>query len=107
MLLNTAITLILVLTIIVVLCLHLYSKHYGVHQFREAHAFIGFQKDTPAAVVFQATNQLKTLLRNGSESTTSFISQQLLKDISTENLILEGRRYSDAWKDAVNLLIGS
>ena len=31
------------------------------NQFEEAHAFIGYQRDTPAAVIFQATNQLRNL----------------------------------------------
>ncbi len=34
------------------------------NRFSEAHAFIGYQKDTPAAVVFQATNILKRLRHN-------------------------------------------
>ena len=86
--------------------LHVYSKHYGVHQFREAHAFIGFQKDTPAAVVFQATNQLKALSRSGSS--TFPIRQQLLKcgilkDVTPEEFeVTEGRIVSSAWKQAVN-----
>ena len=29
-------------------------------KFKKCDAFIGFQKDTPASVIFQATNQLKT-----------------------------------------------
>ena len=32
------------------------------YQFKEAHAFIGYQNDTPAAVIFQATNLLKRLV---------------------------------------------
>ena len=32
------------------------------YQFNEAHAFIGYQNDTPAAVIFQASNLLRRLV---------------------------------------------
>ena len=32
------------------------------NKFREAHAFIGYQNDTPAAVIFQATKLLRRLV---------------------------------------------
>lgn len=33
--------------------------------FRKSDAFIGFQKDTPASVIFQATNLLKSAVNEG------------------------------------------
>ena len=33
------------------------------NRFKEKDAFVGYQKDTPAAVVFQASNQLRQYIR--------------------------------------------
>ena len=41
-----------------------YYSDYRGSSFSEAHAFIGYQKDTPAAVVFQATKILRRLQQN-------------------------------------------
>ena len=39
---------------------HIYVYHtFRNHTFKRSDAFIGFQKDTPASVLFYATNQLK------------------------------------------------
>ena len=38
---------------------HSIFDHFRAQKFTEGDAFIGYQKDTPAAVVFQATNQLE------------------------------------------------
>ncbi|XP_064404373.1 E3 ubiquitin-protein ligase RNF213-like isoform X3 [Halichondria panicea] len=40
------------------------TSDYRGSSFSEAHAFIGYQKDTPAAVVFQATKILRRLQQN-------------------------------------------
>ena len=74
--------------------------------FKEGHAFVGFQKDTPAAVVFQATNQLEKLISqvNPDESPTWLRMQQIgiLKDISASNLKLDMKKSSKIWRTAVS-----
>ena len=67
--------------------------------FEEGHAFIGYQKDTPAAVVFQASKQLKKYRKGLSMSRLS--ESGILGDIPTEELVKEARD-SDMWKDAVS-----
>ena len=72
--------------------------------FKEAHAFIGYQKDTPAAVVFQATNQLKKLLSDCSMA--AFYWEKLQKvgivgNIPAEELRDVGEK-SDVWKETVS-----
>ena len=42
--------------------MHDYISSCSVNKFREAHAFIGYQNDTPAAVIFQATKLLRRLM---------------------------------------------
>ena len=74
--------------------------------FKEGHAFVGFQKDTPAAVVFQATNQLEKLISqvNPDDSPAWLRMQQIgiLKDISASNLKLEMEKKSKIWRTAVS-----
>ena len=89
------------------LCVHVYrettckAKHFEV-----GHAFIGYQKDTPAAVIFQASNQLKKLVASeGGDSTPAWERLQtigVLKDITTKDLS-EADESSDSWKDAVSI----
>ena len=42
--------------------MHNYISSCSDNKFREAHAFIGYQNDTPAAVIFQATKLLRRLV---------------------------------------------
>ncbi|XP_064403130.1 E3 ubiquitin-protein ligase RNF213-like isoform X2 [Halichondria panicea] len=74
-----------------------FSNTRGNH-FSEAHAFIGYQKDTPAAVVFQATNLLKRLQRNPSLS--SKIEQLQRAGIISENFVGLSEN-SPQWSDSV------
>ena len=71
----------------------------GKANFKEGHAFIGYQKDTPAAVVFQASKQLKKF-RKGL-SMNRLIESGILGDIPAEELVREAKD-SDMWKDAVS-----
>ena len=71
----------------------------GKGNFEEGHAFIGYQKDTPAAVVFQASKQLKKYRKGLSMSRLS--ESGILGDIPTEELVKEAKD-SDMWKDAVS-----
>lgn len=62
--------------------------------FEEGHAFIGYQKDTPAAVVFQATNLLEKLV-SSKEGVNNPIWKRLsnvgvLKDIKPSDFKEEG-----------------
>lgn len=45
--------------------------------FKEVDAFIGFQKDTPASVVFQATNHLRA--QKGCLETSQSNSEEMLE----------------------------
>ncbi len=45
----------------ILIIIYLRIRDYRGNEFNEAHAFIGYQKDTPAAVIFQATNLLRKL----------------------------------------------
>ena len=89
------------------LCLHIYRETTGkAKHFEEGHAFIGYQKDTPAAVIFQASNQLKKLVASeGGDSTPAWERLQkigVLKDITTKDLS-KADESSDSWKDAVSI----
>ena len=78
-------------------------KHYrddsGNKNFKEGHAFIGFQKDTPAAVVFQASKQLKMFRKRLSMNILT--DSGILGDIPSGELVKE-KKDSDMWKDAVS-----
>ncbi len=73
------------------------------YSFKEADAFIGFQKDTPAAVLFQATN----LLRSACE-----VARQGLGECETKwTMVLERSQFNwdvqedenrEAWNAAVS-----
>ena len=71
----------------------------GKANFQEGHAFIGYQKDTPAAVVFQASKQLKRF-RKGL-SMNRLTESVILGDIPTGELLKEAKG-SDMWKHAVS-----
>lgn len=71
----------------------------GKGNFKEGHAFIGFQKDTPAAVVFQASKLLKKFRKGLSVNTLP--QSGIWGDISLGELVKE-KKGSDAWKDAVS-----
>ena len=69
-------------------------------KFEEAHAFIGYQKDTPAAVIFQATNQLKILVEGGDTyishlQQAGILSSELIKELKNSS------KDSSQWSKAV------
>ena len=77
------------------------------NRFEQAHAFIGYQRDTPAAVVFQATNQLRKLLSDGANMSPVWQRLQrigVLENISPERL-MDDDEGCDEWKEAVRLII--
>ena len=75
----------------------------GNGSFKEGHAFIGYQKDTPAAVVFQASRQLKRLRKGVHRRLESMKEYSVFRDISLEELTKE-EKGSDLWKLAVSVL---
>ncbi len=77
---------------------HFRCDFRGSH-FSEAHAFIGYQKDTPAAVVFQATNLLKRLQKNPSLG--SKVEQLQRAGIISENFAGLSED-SPQWPDSVS-----
>ena len=78
---------------------------YRNDDFKEGHAFIGYQKDTPAAVVFQASRQLKRL-RKGHRRLESMKEYSIFRHISLEELANE-EKGSDLWKLAVSVFCSS
>lgn len=74
----------------------------GNGKFKEGHAFIGYQKDTPAAVVFQASRQLKRLRKAPYWRLESLQENTILGDIPLAELIAE-KQGSDLWKLAVSM----
>ena len=70
--------------------------------FKEGHAFIGYQKDTPAAVVFQASRQLKRLRKGPYWRLESLQECSVFRDISLEELATE-EKGSELWKLAVSI----
>ena len=74
----------------------------GNGNFKEGHAFIGYQEDTPAAVVFQASRQLKGLKKGPYRRLESLQESSVLGDIPLEEVIAE-HKGSDRWKLAVSI----
>ena len=77
----------------------IYSDTRG-SQFREEHAFIGYQKDTPAAVIFQATTLLRRLVEKPEEQKRLHLQRAgvLSDDLSD---LLESSEESPRWLEAV------
>ena len=70
-------------------------------RFKESDAFVGYQKDVAAAVVFQASNQLRKRLTGGlRQLRESAWERGLLGDHPLDQLA-EEEEGSEAWKNAV------
>ena len=78
-----------------------YYLNRGKKDFKEGHAFIGYQKDTPAAVIFQASKRIKDLRKRGCWRLPSLKKSGFLKDISAKVFASE-KKGSDLWKYAVS-----
>ena len=76
------------------------NRYSGKGTFEEGHAFIGYQKDTPAAVVFQASKHIKRFRKGRNEAFDVLQNSGALGDIHAEELIGE-RKGSDMWREAV------
>ena len=75
----------------------------GNGDFKEGHAFIGYQKDTPAAVVFQASQQLKNLRSGLDTRLKSMKDCRIFRDIPLEELFMV-EKGSELWQLAVSIL---
>ena len=71
-------------------------------RFKARNAFIGYQKDTPATVVFQASNQLqRQKMRQGQRKWEGLEQVSILGDIPVDELTEEVEG-STLWKQAVS-----
>ena len=75
-----------------------YRDHSGRGDFKEGHAFIGYQQDTPAAVVFQASKHLKKLRKGHVHQEFGPLREG---GVPVEELATE-QKGSDRWKEAVS-----
>ena len=84
----------------------LYS--YRGRRFTRGDAFVGYQKDTPAAVVFQASNFLRRLREEDDESVIHSKLEVLERAGILEKVpisVLRDREgITEHWRDAVCLL---
>ena len=80
---------------------------YRERKFSPGNAFIGFQTDTPAAIIFQTTNFLRKLRDESATDATGWETVQNAKafeDLSLDRLA-EVQEDSDQWKHAVKLYL--
>ena len=75
----------------------------GGGKFTPKHAFIGYQEDTPAAVVFQASRQLKRLKKDPYLQLSYQNESLIFGDIQLEELLAEDKG-SNMWKVAVSFM---
>jgi hypothetical protein len=74
-------------------------------RFARGDAFVGYQKDTPAAVVFQASNFLRRLREEDDETVIRSKLEVLdragiLEDVPL-NVLLDREEITELWKEAV------
>ena len=74
----------------------------GGGNFTPKHAFIGYQEDTPAAVVFQASRQLKQLKKDPYLQQNYHDESLIFGDIQLDELLAEDKG-SNMWQMAVSL----
>lgn len=74
-------------------------------KFTQGDAFIGYQKDTPAAVVFQASNFLRRLREEDDEnvirSKLEVLGRAGILENVPLNVLLDREDVTDLWKEAV------
>ncbi len=83
-------------------CVFISVLHSG-KGFKETDAFIGYQKDTPAAVVFQATNHLESLQQGTMNASRAGAYLHILNmgGIRPE-VLAHAEEGSELWKVAVS-----
>jgi len=79
------------------------------YQFKKSDAFVGFQKDTPASVVFQATYYLRSACVAWREGPIAIDGKwhEIMKwsKLSAEEIQIEEEGDQKAWEDAVRSYI--
>jgi hypothetical protein len=74
-------------------------------RFARGDAFVGYQKDTPAAVVFQASNFLRRLREEDDEtvihSKLEVLDRAGILEIVPLNVLLDREEITELWKEAV------
>lgn len=86
-----------------------YSLSHIVERFRgkrfaKGDAFIGYQKDTPAAVVFQASNFLRRLKEDNMdvvESKLEVLNRAGILDRMSLDMLLDSEDFAEPWREAV------
>lgn len=84
---------------------------FSISSFKKQHAFIGFQKDTPASVVFQASNLLRSATAAGGNAAggnvTGYKWEEVFWWCGLELDLRDIREDQDstAWNQAVSFLI--
>ncbi len=75
-------------------------------KFTKGDAFIGFQKDTPASVIFQATNLLRSACAAAREGTGG-LKRHTMDILKWSQLKVEEdyTEEQEAWKEAVSFVI--
>lgn len=71
-------------------------------KFSEEQAFVGYQKDTPAAIVFQASKQLERLRSEDSATSVhwKYLQEHVLQNIGHHQLV-NMEVTSKVWKETV------
>ena len=76
---------------------------FSGEKFKESDAFIGYQKDTAAAVVFQASKQLESL-QAGNKALLNVLKDCILfETLNLATLVTNERKGSHLWKQAVSV----
>ena len=83
------------------------SLAYRGHTFHERDAFVGYQKDTPASVIFQASNMLKNLKcpnpNKQVDALANFTCVRVIGD-NCRKMLMNEPEGSHEWTQAVNIL---
>ena len=79
-------------------------EHFRGKRFARGDAFIGYQKDTPAAVVFQASNFLRRLKEDNMdvvESKLEVLNRAGILDRMSLDILLDSEDFTEPWRAAV------
>ena len=83
----------------------IYTSLLRGRRFARGDAFVGYQKDTPAAVVFQASNFLRRLREEDDQDVTRSKLEVLDRAGILENMplnvLFDREEKTELWKDAV------
>lgn len=71
--------------------------------FKKCDAFIGFQKDTPAAVIFQATNKYKSFLDAGKDGSDEGRCADIINYCNQFENLIDKTPTPNTWKIWVSI----